>query len=159
MEFPIPNFYFMGVQFVHLLALAIWVGGLIMAGLVAAPVLFTRLSSKKVAGEVFGEMMRRFERLVLFCIVLLVLTGIIKYLTWENLTPWNLTRYVAIGIMSIAGIYSAWAISPKLRALQEQIGEGKGSGEHEALFTRLHRKSFQCMQVILVCGLIVFLMA
>ncbi|HET6369827.1 MAG TPA: DUF4149 domain-containing protein [Nitrospiria bacterium] len=159
MEVPIPNFYFMGVQFVHLLALALWVGGIVMAGMVAAPVIFSRVPSRKLAGEVFGEIFRRFERVILVCIVALVATGIIKYVTWENLTPWNLTRYIAIGIMSACGLYSSLAVSPRLRALQTEIADGKGTPDQEALFDRLHRVSFQCMIVSLICGLIAILLA
>lgn len=162
MEVPIPNFYFMAVQFVHLLALTLWVGGLVMAGMITAPVLFSRLSSRKLAGEIFGEVVRRFERLILICIVALIGTGIVKYLTWENLTPWNSTRYAAIAVMSVCGIYSAWGLSPRLMALQRQIGEAPGASaatEKEAVFERLHRRSFQCMVISLVCGLIVLLLA
>jgi putative copper export protein len=158
-EFPVPNFYFMGVQFVHLLALALWVGGIVMAGMITAPVLFTRLPSRKLAGELFGEVIKRFERLILACIVALIVTAVIKYLTWENLTPWNLSRYIAIVIMSACGLYSAFGLSPRLRELQAQIARGSGSTEHEALFERLHRRSFLCLVISLICGLVVILLA
>lgn len=115
MEVPIPNFYFMGIQFIHLLALSIWVGGIVGIGLIVAPTLFQRIKSRRTAGELMGEILRKFDLLSLFCIAALIITGIIKYWTWENLTPWNLTRYLAILIMSGGGLYSALVVSPKLR--------------------------------------------
>lgn len=115
MEIPIPNFYFMGIQFVHLLALSIWVGGIVAIGLIVAPTLFRRIKSRRTAGELMGEILRKFDLLSLFCIAALIITGMIKYWTWENLTPWNLTRYLAILVMSGVGLYSALVVSPKLR--------------------------------------------
>lgn len=115
MEVPIPNFYFMGIQFIHLLALSIWVGGIVAIGLIVAPILFRRIKSRRAAGELMGEILRKFDLLSLFCIAALVITGIIKYWTWENLTPWNLTRYLAIVVMSAGGLYSALVVSPELR--------------------------------------------
>lgn len=115
MEVPIPNFYFMGIQFIHLMALSIWVGGIVGIGLIVAPTLFRRIKSRKAAGELMGEILRKFDIVSLFCIAALIITGIIKYWTWENLTPWNLTRYAAILVMSGGGLYSALVVSPKLR--------------------------------------------
>ena len=116
MEVPIPNFYFMVVQFIHLLALSVWVGGIVAIGLIVAPILFRRIKSRRTAGELMGEILRKFDILSLFCIAALIITGIIKYWTWENLTPWNLTRYLAILVMSGGGLYSALVVSPKLRS-------------------------------------------
>lgn len=115
MEVPIPNFYFMGIQFIHLLALSIWVGGIVAIGLIVAPTLFRRIKSRRTAGDLMGEILRKFDLLSLFCIAALIITGMIKYWTWENLTPWNLTRYLAILVMSGGGLYSALVVSPKLR--------------------------------------------
>lgn len=116
MEVPIPNFYFMFVQFIHLLALSIWVGGIVGIGLIVAPILFGRIKSRRTAGELMGEILRRFDIVSLYCIVALAVTGVIKYATWENLTPWNLIRYLAILVMSGGGLYSALVVSPKLRS-------------------------------------------
>lgn len=115
MEVPIPNFYFMGVQFIHLLALSIWVGGIVVIGMIVAPILFRRIKSRRTAGELMGEILRKFDLVILGCIAALLITGVIKYFTWENLTPWNLTRYLAILVMSGAGVYSAFGVTPKLR--------------------------------------------
>src|SRR5579884_1229982 len=125
MEVPIPNFYIMIVQFIHLLALSIWVGGIVGIGLIVAPILFRRIKSRKTAGELMGEILRRFDIVSLYCIAALIITGIIKYSTWENLTPWNLIRYVAILIMSSGGLYSALVVSPKLRNWMAYQSTGK----------------------------------
>jgi len=159
MEVPIPNFYFMGVQFVHLLALALWVGGLVVTAMVTAPVLFSSLPSRALAGQVFSEVHRRLERLLLACAAALAITGVIKYTTWENLTPWNLSRYIAIGMMSISILYSSTRLSPRLRSLHAEGDGAAVSEEREVEFKRLHRLSYRCMWVNLIGGLIVLLLA
>ena len=40
--------------------LALWVGGTLLV-VMAAPVLFRRIPSRDLAGEIFGELLRRFE--------------------------------------------------------------------------------------------------
>jgi|SRR5579863_1749057 len=159
MEFPIPNFYFMGIQFIHLLALALWVGGLVAVGMITAPVLFGSLPSRTLAGEVFGEVHHRLERLLLVCAAALVITGAIKYTTWENLTPWNLIRYGVIALMSISILGSAFLLSPRLRLLQSEAVGKSTSAERALEFERLHRLSYRCMWFNLIGGLIVLLLA
>ena len=179
MEVPIPNFYFMGIQFIHLLALSIWVGGIVAIGAIVAPILFRRVKSRRTAGELMGEILRRFDQVTLFCAGALIVTGVIKYFSWENLTPWNLTRYVAILIMTAAGLYSALVISPRLREwLSSPSGERApetASASVESVppkpaemkkgqiprpdFNQLHHTSVRLMMINLICGVIALLMA
>ncbi len=189
MEVPIPNFYFMGVQFIHLLALSILVGGIVAIGFIIAPTLFRRIKSRRTAGELMGEILRKFDILSLFCIAALIITGIIKYWTWENLTPWNLTRYLAILVLSGGGLYSALVVSPKLRSWMASQSSAKvgavsretalrpslvlaasGSAVVQSVeapapeedppdFNRLHHISVRLMTLNLICGVIALLMA
>jgi len=162
LEVPIPNFYFMGVQFIHLMALSIWVGGSVMVGAIVAPTLFRRIKSRRTAGELMGEILRKFDRVILFCAAALVATGIIKYVTWENLTPWNLIRYLAILIMTAGGLYSALVISPRLNEWLSSPGEkgAETAGEGpRSDFNQLHHASVRLMMLNLICGVIALLMA
>jgi hypothetical protein len=174
-EVPIPNFYFMGVQFIHLMALSVWTGGIVIIGSIVAPTLFRRVKSRKTAGELMGEILRKFDRVSLFCAGALILTGVIKYWSWENLTPWNLTRYVAILIMTIGGLYSALVISPKLHEWLTYPAGGEKGGERSVPsspkpgeardqgsrpdFNQLHHTSVRLMVINFVCGVIALLMA
>jgi putative copper export protein len=188
MEVPIPNFYFMGIQFIHLLALSIWVGGIVAIGFIVAPTLFRRIKSRRTAGELMGEILRKFDLLSLFCIAALIITGMIKYWTWENLTPWNLTRYLAILVMSGGGLYSALVVSPKLRdwmtaqssakvaalsreaafrpsmalagsAVVQSVEEIETGEGSPPDFNRLHHLSVRLMVINLICGVVALLMA
>ncbi|MFQ5456167.1 MAG: DUF4149 domain-containing protein [Nitrospirota bacterium] len=157
-----PNFYFMGVQFFHLMALAIWVGGMVIIMFIAAPAIFKRLESRTLAGEITGEILRKFDIIVFFCISALVITGIIKYLNWENPTPWIIMRYMAILVMSLSAIYSSGIISPKMRSLKSKISsfDTLPENNHNRIaFNQLHRISSICMFLNLICGIISILLA
>jgi len=148
METPLPNFYFMGVQFIHLLALSIWVGGILIIQAIVFPIFSSSKFSQQVPSTLLLEILQSFHRLTLFCAVALVSTGIIKFLSWENLTPWNLIRYVAIALMSGVSLYAFFKVSPRLI----QFTSDKESW-------RLRRESTRLMLIALSCGLTALLMA
>lgn len=172
MEVPIPNFYFMGIQFIHLFALSVWVGGIVIIGAIVAPTIFRRIEPRRRAGELMGQILWKFDKVALFCSGALISTGMIKFFTWENLTPWNATRYTAIFVMSVACLYSAFVISPRLREWLRRLPPesegvedaspslgpvpGKGPGGD---FSRLHLTSVRLMVINLICGAVALLMA
>lgn len=150
-----PNFYFMGVQFVHLLALSIWVGGIVVIQVLVAPLLFQENKSSRTASLLLEKIFIKFDKTTLFCSGALILTGIIKFWQWENLTPWNALRYLAISTMSSISLYTVMNISPKM---------GKGISSISAdtpIYTdsKLHQVSERLMKVNLVCGVTALLMA
>ncbi len=171
MEVPIPNFYFMGIQFIHLFALSVWVGGIVIIGAIVAPTLFKKIEPRRQAGELMGQILSKFDKVALFCSGALISTGMIKFFTWENLTPWNATRYLAIMTMSGVCFYSVFVISPRLRARLPQQpsgnktdesdfpGQGPEGGMPRTEFSKLHLISVRLMMVNLVCGTIALLMA
>ena len=61
------------------LLLSIWIGGMIAIGYLAAPVLFTQLEDRALAGALAGEMFSWVSHIGLFCgallLVLMVLTS------------------------------------------------------------------------------------
>lgn len=171
MEVPIPNFYFMGIQFMHLFALAIWVGGIVIIGAIVAPTIFKKIEPRSQAGELMGQILSKFDKVTLGCSGALVGTGMIKFFTWENLTPWNATRYLAIFIMSGVCLYSVFVVSPRLRALlpqghsRDKTDENDSPGQMSERevppteFSQLHLSSVRLMMVNLVCGTVALLMA
>lgn len=158
MEIPIPNFYFMGVQFVHLLALSIWVGGIVIIQVLVAPILFQENKSSQMAGLLLNKIFVKFDKITLFCSGALILTGIIKFLQWENLTPWNTVRYLAISTMSSVSLYTAINISPKM-GRDVSSSSSETSMVTSANRHHLHQVSERLMQINLICGVTALLMA
>lgn len=170
MEMPIPNFLFMGVQFVHLLALAVWVGGIVILRTIIAPMLFQTLSSQEPIDFFLGEVFRKFNQATLFCAGALIVTGVIKFLSWENLTPWNTIRYFAIFVMSLVSLYTAYAVVPKIAQRGSLASSVRKTGPRACAgkelecpsssnLKEIYVLSDRLMMVSLICGLTALLMA
>jgi len=145
----------MGVQFVHLLALSLWVGGIVVVEGIVRPILSHTHSSSPFAGPLLGKILLRFDRTTLFCAGALIATGIVKFWQWENLTPWNLIRYCAIALMSFLSFYTALKISPN--RLEEALHpHSKSTVEAQGKRDRL---SARLMRINLICGTAALLLA
>lgn len=160
METPIPNFYFMGVQFIHLLALSVWVGGIVMIRGIVTPVLFKSTLSHPINHLLISEVSKQFNRTTLVCAGALIATGVIKFWRWENLTPWNAIRYFAICVMSLISAYMTF------RGLQTVSGTDSASPEapekafsHSITASQSNVMPDHLMMLCLVCGLTALLMA
>ena len=133
----------MGVQFVHLFALSVWVGGIVVLAGVVTPALTLGMPPSGETGErLMREIHRRFNTVALVCAVFLLVTGLIKFVTWEHLTPWNGIRYLALVTMSALCFASA------LKGRSNVTGAARSSGLQD-----------RTMLVNLLCGMTVLLMA
>jgi len=150
------------LRYLALLALVVWIGGLLALGGIAAPVSFDVLGAQHVAdgrllaGALFGEMFRRFT--IVSCVAGIVLLGTL--LTRGILGPrprrfaW---RAAAATIMLAAGAYSGIVVAGQIRALQATIGASVSSlpenDPRRAEFGRLHGLSTSLELVPLIGGL------
>ncbi len=148
----------MGVQFIHLLALSVWVGGILIIQAVVVPSFSYIKPSQQISSAMLAVILQRFHQLTLFCAAALVLTGIIKFWSWENLTPWNLTRYVAISLMTAVSLYAFFKISPQLKQFKLGQDSEPSQGIDERA-VRLYRQSRPLMLIALSCGLTALLLA
>ncbi|MDH5527478.1 MAG: DUF4149 domain-containing protein [Nitrospirota bacterium] len=139
-----PNFTFMAVQWVYLLALAVWVGGMIAFITLVAPALVAALD-RESAGRVVAVFLGRFRAAVTVAIALLAATSVAKFLLWETVTPWLLVRWGCLAGMTALALYDFGVISPKLAA-------AKAAGD-TATFGRVHRVAVASMGLTVLLGL------
>lgn len=162
METPVPNFYFMGVQFFHLLALVIWVGGMVVIRCIVVPILLHLSPSQQGRNLALREIFKRFYRITLVCAGVLVVTSVIKFLTWENLTPWNTMRYSAIFGMCWISLYvNSGILSRRAQSktsIPTSLPEDTTQSESRDL-NRLSARADRLMMGSLVCGVTAILMA
>ncbi len=142
-----PNWTYLTLHFLHTAALGIWIGGIVAVGMVAAPVVFRTASSRQEAGRIMAAILRRFDSVVMGCILLLLITSPLLVAWFGRMSPWYAIEYVCIGMMSASAIYSSRVVSPRIRRLRQ---EGKTSGDSQ--FDQLHRASVLIMQFNLACG-------
>ena len=123
----------LALRYAALLALVVWVGGLVALGAVAAPAIFDVVAARQVpdgrllAGAIFGEILRRFH--------------LVSYALRRGRAArrWPRARCSARGrggsrsgwslaaLMLAAVAYSGLIVSPRIEALQQTIGVAPSS--------------------------------
>lgn len=155
-----PNFGYMLVQFIYLLALTIWIGGTVAIGALTAPNVFRTLSDRASAGEIMGKIFYQFDRVKDICSLVLITTSLAKFLTWErNWNVWIASRHLALSIMIFTALTTGWVVGPTLQQLRSAGPPEARSAEVAARFQKLHRISVLMMQVGLVAALVALLLS
>jgi hypothetical protein len=153
----------LALRYAALLALTLWVGGLIVLGSIAAPSVFDVLAGQPVAdprgiaGAVFGETLRRFHLLSYGCGA--VLLG--AYLARAVLGPrprWFGVRAGLAIAMLAASVYSGMIVSGRIERARADIGAPPSSlaesDPRRAAFGRLHATSSGLQLIPVLGGLI-----
>ena len=156
----VETLYFDVLQFVYHLALAILVAGALVLGAAAAPAIFASVRSRGEAGAIFGAVLGRYDGLAILCVVLIVVTSILKASAFEVTgTPETrlVLRWIALLVLCGATLYSsAWA-SPVARSVKAQTPGWDDLREDAPLrreFQSLHRSARRAMTVAIVAGII-----
>ena len=148
------------LQFLYHLSLAMLVGGGFVLGAAAAPAIFKTVSSRGEAGTVFGAALARWDGLAIFCVVLVVVTSVLKAGAFEvNEAPEArlIARWIALAVMAVAVIYSSGWANPVARSLRAQAPAWDEMPETTPLrreFNALHRRSSRAMRVAILAGLV-----
>ena len=148
------------LQFLYHLALAILVGGGLVLGAAVAPGIFRTIPSRGEAGGVFGGVLARWDGLAIFCVVLVVVTSVLKAGAYEvngEPEPRLVVRWIALLLMSAAVIYASGWANPVARSLRAQVRDWDEQPESSPLrreFSGLHKSSSRAMRIGIVAGLI-----
>ncbi len=122
-----PRWLVLLADVTHLIAAAIWVGGVVMIGVLLR---YRRRQGRLQHAALMGS---RFSVIAGACVVLVGLTGVA--LTWTNLaspsqlwqSSWGLfliTKVVVVAIVGSVGAYNHFRVVPTLEAGLEQGSEG-----------------------------------
>ena len=139
-----PNWLHIFVSGLYHLGLALWIGGAVALGALAAPVLFGALPRPQ-AGAIFGPTLRRFAKLRLAAVVLMILGAGAKYAIFEKFarTPWIALRWLLIAILACTVVYELAALHPAMERLRG-----------DPAFARLHKRSEMLMKASLVVAIL-----
>ncbi|HEV8230058.1 MAG TPA: DUF4149 domain-containing protein [Candidatus Limnocylindria bacterium] len=151
--------YFDVLQFIYHFALAVLVGGAFVLGTAAAPALFATVRSRGEAGALFGAILARYDGLAIVCVVLVVVTSVLKATAFEVTGAPEarlVARWVALLVLCGATLYSsAWA-DPVARSIRAQTPGWDDLREDAPLrreFASLHRGSRRAMTIAVVAGI------
>ncbi len=144
------------IHFTSLFALALWVGGGSAISFLVAPVVFERAGSSQRAGEIVGQVLKRFDFAALIAgAVALAASGL------ELAGTVGATRALALKLTLISAmvglvLFSRWAVAPEVAQLRERLGPNLDLIPREdplrQKLTRLHGYSVLCLLGELVCG-------
>jgi hypothetical protein len=151
------------LRYAALLALVVWVGGLLALGGIAAPSIFDVVAQRQIAdgrilsGALFGEMLRRFTLVSYLSGTVLLLSLILRRILGPR--PHRFAWRAGIGLVMLAATaYGSIGIASRITHLQREIAVAPSSlpeGDPRRVeFGRLHGISTALQLVPLLGGLI-----
>jgi uncharacterized membrane protein len=152
----------LALRYAGLLALTLWVGGLVVLGAIGAPAVFDVLAARHVAGDrviagaVFGEILRRFHLLTYVCGVVLLGTLLLRGVLGPRPMMFAVRLAIAL-VMLIATAYSGLIVSAQIARTQAEIVGAPSSlpegDPRRVAFGRLHAMSTGLAAVPILGGL------
>ena len=156
----VETIYFDTLQFVYHLALAILVGGALVLGSAAAPAIFASVRSRGEAGAIFGAVLGRYDGLAILCVVLVVVTSVLKASAFEVTgAPETrlVIRWLALLVLCGATLYSSVWASPVARSIRAGTpgwDDLRDDAPMRREFASLHRSSRRAMTVAILAGIV-----
>lgn len=157
-----PNWLYIVTHTFYLLGLAVWIGGGVVLGALVAPALFRSLPRHQ-AGSIFGPILRRFSRLRLAAIVIMIVTAAIKHFVWEThvISPWIAIRWLALAVMAAIVLYELFGLERAMEGARppSPVDGPTGEAPVSPLFARLHRRSEMLMKAGLASAVVAMLLS
>jgi hypothetical protein len=153
----------LALRYAALLALVVWVGGLVALGAFAAPAIFDVVAARQlpdgrlVAGAIFGEILRRFHHVAYACGLVLPVSLTARAVLGPR--PRRFALRIGLALVMLAAVgYSGLIVLPRIEHLQQITGIAPSSlpeGDPRRVeFGRLHGLSSGVLLVPLLGGLL-----
>jgi hypothetical protein len=150
------------IRYLMLLTLVVWLGGIVFFGFGIAPVAFSILPSRQLAGEFVSAALRRLHMAAYICgLVYLGLALLAGSRSNDVPVSRTLGRVALIGAMLGVTLVAQFAVWPRMARLRSQIETQPGGFERveqtdpaRLEFDRLHRDSSRLEGAVLIAGLI-----
>ena len=153
----------LALRYAALLALVVWVGGLIALGALAAPATFDVVAARHLpdgrllAGAIVGEILRRFHHVAYVCGVVVPLSLSARAVLGPRPRRFALRVGLAVAMLAAVG-YSGLVVSPRIERLQQTIGIAPSSlpedDPRRVEFGRLHGLSSGVLLLPVLGGLL-----
>ncbi len=156
------------LRFATVLAIAVWIGGLLVLGAIAAPAIFDVVALRQVpdarllSGAIFGEVLRRFHLVSYGCAAIIFIALSIRAVLGPR--PRRFSTRLALTLLMLGGaLYSGMVLSSRIAQVQQEIGVGIAPSSlpvgdpRRVAFGRLHGQSTLVQLVPIVGGLVLML--
>jgi hypothetical protein len=153
------------LRYAHLLALVVWLGGMVILGAIVAPTVFQVLPMREpeagrlLAGAVFGAALGRFHYVAYACGAVLLVTLILMAVLGPRPAQFAVRSALAAIMLGIA-VYSGVVVLGSVERLQREIGltvapSTLPDGDARRVrFDQLHALSTRLMLVNIVGALV-----
>jgi uncharacterized protein DUF4149 len=152
----------LAIRYAALTALVVWLGGMVILGLLVAPSTFGVLQSsdpangRMLAGAVFGTILRRFHIVAYACGAILFISLFVMKFVGPPPQAF-VVRAAIVFLMLLLALYSGFPVTREIESIQSQIS-GPVSRLPEAdprriRFDTLHRTSTVLMTINMGLGL------
>jgi hypothetical protein len=153
----------LSLRYAALAAIALWAGGLVVLGAVAAPSIFDTIAARNVAdgralaGAIFGETLRRFQAVSYACAAVLIASLLLRRALGPPPSRSGIRLAIA-SVMAAAALYSGVVLSGKIEHVRIEAGGAPSSlaenDPRRVEFSRLHGLSVMLSMVPIFGGLI-----
>ncbi len=146
------------IQWLHYLALSLWVGGITFLSAVAAPSAHRSMASRTIAGQIVGKMLRRLNIIEIICCILLLATSFLSFRFVRDRQHWIWYLMLAVLLMGTLTAFYSFYLTPRLDAVKTSVPTFDSlSQDHPSKieFHRLHKLYVKLMSLNLVLGLLV----
>jgi hypothetical protein len=138
---------------VALLAIALWLGGLLVLGAIAAPVVFS-VVPMPASADAMTIVFRRFDFVVMGCALVVLAAEAAAFFSGPGPTRADQWRLAACGAAGTLGTFEAFAIAPRIAALHAG-GFVRGLGPEGMELSHLHDVAEWCGKTELVLLVVV----
>jgi hypothetical protein len=121
---------------VAMLALAVWLGGLVALGALVAPVIFSRVSMPSSA-DAMTVVFQRFDTVAMTSAAALLLTEAVRAVARVPFAPLDHARAGVSVLAAAAAVYEGASISPRIAMLHAE-GAIRGVGSAGMELAKLH---------------------
>jgi len=146
-----------------LLALVVWIGGIIFFAAVVAPTVFKVLPTHHFAGSVVTRSLGILHGMGIVCGIVFLITSMANSYSARGAVHPLAVRHVLVLVMLALTVISQFVVSAKMSALRAAMGEidlVPVSDARRLAFNQLHAWSTRLESGVLILGLIVlFLVA
>jgi hypothetical protein len=139
-----------------LLALALWIGGIIFFGAVVAPTLFGVLPTHDLAGKVVNPALAKLHWMGLTCGIVFLLCSMSAAYSLRGSVQLFAPRHLAVLLMLALTVVSQYVVAKKMLRVRDSIGVIDNVSPTDARrveFNRLHVWSTRLEGGVLVLGL------
>ena len=148
----------LALRYAYVLALVVWLGGMVILGAIVAPTTFQVLQAREpaagrvLAGEVFGSTLARFHYVAYGCGGVLFITLVVMAVLGPRPSAFAVRTAIIVAMLAVA-LYSGLVVFSGIESVQRDIGVGVAASSlpptdgRRTRFDQLHLLSTRLMMI------------